>query len=126
VYLYVVGGFALMTVFSHQMLLMISREDEANDFVVAFFRCLQAIELVVFLFAVTVAILRSKNSELARPATAAVSILLAIWPPFGTAAFVWWVGWVRRRESKPGHWCQCGYDLRGLPAPRCPECGETV
>jgi hypothetical protein len=34
--------------------------------------------------------------------------------------------WVRNRfwpESKPGHCRVCDYDLRGLPEPRCPECG---
>ncbi len=29
----------------------------------------------------------------------------------------WWP------ESRPGHCLVCGYDLRGLPEPRCPECG---
>jgi hypothetical protein len=62
---------------------------------------LQAIELVLGVFALTVAVLRTKRSELARPTTAAVSILLIIWAPFGTAAFIWWIGWVRRRERLP-------------------------
>ena len=101
VYLYVVGGLALMMVFSHQMLLVITTAEEPNTFLRGVLRSLQAIELVVFFFAITVAVLRSKKSDLARPTTAAVSILLAMWVPFGTAAFIWWVGWVRRRERLP-------------------------
>ena len=27
------------------------------------------------------------------------------------------------RRRRPGHCVKCGYDLRGLPEPRCPECG---
>lgn len=27
------------------------------------------------------------------------------------------------RHLVPGHCTECGYDLRGLPEPRCPECG---
>lgn len=98
VYLYFVAGLALLTVFAHQMLLVSSREDGANGFLTGLFRFLQATELAFFLFALTVAVLRSKESVLARPTTAAVSILLVTWFPFGTAAFIWWVGWVRRRE----------------------------
>jgi hypothetical protein len=25
---------------------------------------------------------------------------------------------------EPGHCANCGYNLRGLPLPRCPECGQ--
>lgn len=32
--------------------------------------------------------------------------------------------WRRWRGFGPGH-CKCGYDLRGLPEPRCPECGRA-
>ena len=31
-----------------------------------------------------------------------------------------------RVEDEPGRWCRdCGYELRGLPMPRCPECGRA-
>ncbi len=56
---------------------------------------------IVCIVALAVAILRSKGSPLARPTTAAVSILLALWLPLGTAMFIWWVAFVRRQESQP-------------------------
>lgn len=98
VYLYVIAVLALMMVFSHQMILTIVREDVQDAAVTAVLRFLQAFELIIFASALAVAILRSRNSPLAGPTTAAVSILLVIWVPFGTIAFIWWVGWVRRRE----------------------------
>jgi hypothetical protein len=103
VYLYVIAVMALMMVFSHQMILTIIREEGENVVVLtSIFRCLQAIELIIFLCALAVAILRSRNSPLAGPTTAAVSILLVMWAPLGTIAFIWWVGWVRRRERAAG------------------------
>ena len=37
-----------------------------------------------------------------------------------------WLGarYLARRPSEEGHCRRCGYDLTGLPEPRCPECGE--
>ncbi len=40
----------------------------------------------------------------------------------------WWVtvkfsAWRYARTHRPGVCTKCGYDLRGLPEPRCPECG---
>jgi len=32
----------------------------------------------------------------------------------------------RRRPVLAGHCPGCGYDLRGLPEPRCPECGRVL
>jgi len=29
------------------------------------------------------------------------------------------------RKTRPGYCRKCGYDLRGLSQPRCPECGKT-
>ncbi len=29
-----------------------------------------------------------------------------------------------RRDTNPSHCGKCGYDLAGLPEPRCPECGQ--
>lgn len=35
-----------------------------------------------------------------------------------------WRGWLRpRRRVQDGRCTECGYDLRGLSEPRCPECG---
>ena len=35
----------------------------------------------------------------------------------------WFFRWMRPRPIDFGKCQQCGYDLRGLPSNRCPECG---
>ena len=102
VYLFVLAVLALMMVFSHQMLLEIMVANGDNVVIRAVFRYLQAIEAVVFLSALAVAMLRTRGSDLAAPTTAALSIFLVMWFPLGTAAFIWWVGWVRRSEREKG------------------------
>ena len=48
------------------------------------------------------------------------------WPFFaacvGFAALAIWL--LRRDRHASGHCHRCGYNLTGLPEPRCPECGE--
>lgn len=46
-----------------------------------------------------VAALRARGLPVAAPATAAISILLILWIPLGTAAFVWWLVSVRQQEA---------------------------
>ncbi len=96
--LYVVSAVAAMTIASHQMLIVMMQESEADKIVISILRFLQAVELIISAFAMAVAILRTRNAQSARTTTAAVSILLAFWPPFGTAVFIWWVVWIRPRE----------------------------
>jgi hypothetical protein len=52
----------------------------------------------------------------------AVFAVLMAWPAL---AFV--RGPVRRwRRRREGRCTQCGYSLKGLPEPRCPECGKPA
>ncbi len=44
-------------------------------------------------------ILRTKKSPLASLATKATSYILIAWVPFGTAAFFYWIGKVRKKEN---------------------------
>jgi len=34
--------------------------------------------------------------------------------------------WIQRRRQRRNQCRQCGYSLKGLPEPRCPECGTVV
>ncbi len=34
--------------------------------------------------------------------------------------------WVQRRRQRRNQCTQCGYSLKGLPEPRCPECGSDI
>ena len=97
VILFVLAGLSLIAAFNHELLIRIT----ANEVVTPILRFVQAIEAIIFVFALIVAVLRTYRSPLALPTTAAVSILLALWMPFGTAAFIYWVGWVRKYERQP-------------------------
>lgn len=57
----------------------------------------------------------------------------AVWFPLWPIALAFFLGgspllWrmVRRRPMIPGHCRHCGYDLRGIPSDRCPECGTPL
>jgi hypothetical protein len=47
-----------------------------------------------------VALLRSVGARIARTATPAISVLLAVVVPVGTAAFAWWFFSIRKREAR--------------------------
>lgn len=63
------------------------------------FHLVRNIEIAVAVACFAVATLRSIASPAAGTATTALSILLAIWFPFGTALFVWWIASVRKQEA---------------------------
>lgn len=62
------------------------------------------IEAILGAACLAVGVLRSRGSPVAGPATAAISIILSISFPFGTAAFVWWLVSIRKQEraAAPG------------------------
>ncbi len=47
-------------------------------------------------------------------------------PGFVAGVLIW--AWLRRRAASDGflHCLKCGYILKGLAEPRCPECGEAI
>jgi hypothetical protein len=53
--------------------------------------------------------------------------IVPLWMPATASAVLpsaWLIGFVRRRRRRHEGLCHtCGYDLRNLPTPRCPECG---
>ena len=98
VYLMVISGFSLLGIASMEMVLATTQAKPSGGLSPEYIRAVQGIQGILFLITLVVAILRVRRSELARAATAAVSILLILWFPFGTAAFIWWVGWVRPTE----------------------------
>ena len=51
-------------------------------------------------------------------------VLIPLWMPFLVFALPSVIGWWRTRKPPSGHCAKCGYDLRGSPGLRCPECGE--
>ncbi len=64
-----------------------------------------------------------------RPAPGCVSFRLPFYVPLlgfvlALAYLMALPSLLRRRRRRSGLCVQCGYDLRGLTTPRCPECGE--
>lgn len=60
--------------------------------------------LVLFYIFITVGswiavFLRARRSRYALAATGLISFAILSWIPLGTAAFVYWIGWVRKRET---------------------------
>src|ERR1044071_2202214 len=49
---------------------------------------------------------------------------VAAWNAIVGSSMLWWAVRARLRRARPGFCAACGYDLRGLPDPRCPECGR--
>ncbi len=98
VILFTLSGLGLLMVISHVFLIRLMESEGADQLAILVLQFCQWIEAVYFVFGIVVGLLRVYHSPLARPLTMALSILLIIWPPFGTAAFVYWLGWVRRRE----------------------------
>ena len=63
---------------------------------------LRFVQMSALLFAAAycvVGVLRVRASAFARSGTALLSALSLLVFPFGTAAFVYWLGWVRKREK---------------------------
>lgn len=56
---------------------------------------------------------------------------LPVWLPVGLL-LLWPVRavvrgpWMQRRRKRRNRCVQCGYRLKGLPEPRCPECGTAI
>jgi len=46
-----------------------------------------------------VVFLRARRSSYALAATGLISVTILSWIPLGTAAFIYWIGWVRKRET---------------------------
>ncbi|HRX86008.1 MAG TPA: hypothetical protein P5572_13395 [Phycisphaerae bacterium] len=96
--LFVIAGLAAMMAYSHQMIIGLTAGDEGADAIRIVLRFLQAIEVIYAAAGIAVGCLRAYRAPLARPLTAALSILLIVWVPFGTALFVWWLLRVRAHD----------------------------
>jgi len=101
VILFALGAMALLNVFSLQLTVDIAPRD--TELTASQFRAvLRYVQVTAGFLAVAycvVGILRVRSSTFAPPATALMSIVSLLLFPFGTATFVYWVGWVRKREQ---------------------------
>jgi hypothetical protein len=77
---------------------------------------------------------RSRRKPLAVPTTSSArttDVEVPFWALFilfaSPSASVWIRGGLRRRRRHRRGLClNCGYNLTGLPEPRCPECGQAI
>ena len=72
---------------------------------------------------------RSLNLNKGWPATVTRSVVIPLWAPLVVFAVWLSIALVRgplrdRRRRRRGFCIDCGYNLRGLPENRCPECGK--
>lgn len=51
------------------------------------------------------------------------ALVVPLWIPFIVSALIAIGLWYAGKVSELGYCDKCGYDLRGCPSPRCPECG---
>jgi hypothetical protein len=53
-------------------------------------------------------------------------VSIPLWIAFLASALAWFAARRAGWQHTPGHCHACGYDLQGLPTPRCPECGRAA
>jgi cytochrome bd-type quinol oxidase subunit 2 len=97
---FALGAVALVNVFTLQLSLDLYPGDAeaASSQFRAVIRYVQATALIWAVAYCVVGILRVRGLVLARTATALLSVVSLFLFPFGTAAFIYWLGWVRKRE----------------------------
>jgi hypothetical protein len=54
-----------------------------------------------------------------------LTLIVVMWHALVGGSMLWWAVGARLRYHMPGLCKSCGYDLRGLSADQCPECGAT-
>ena len=101
VVLFALGAVALLNMFSLQLSVDITSGDPeiTSSQFQAVIRYVQATFGFLAAAYCVVGILRVRCSTFAPSATALMSIVSVLLFPFGTAAFVYWIGWVRKREQ---------------------------